>query len=74
MHSPVLNRTTWIIIMAMIIATAIAGILLAHQGLFAMFSGKLTLALSRGVTGAALTAAAYLLSRYRNELIDDPTR
>lgn len=74
MNAPVLNRTTWLIVMSMIVATAVAGVLLAHQGLFAMFSGKLSLALSRGVAGAALTSCAYLLSRYRSDLIDDATR
>jgi len=71
MNAPVLNRSTWLIIMAMIVTTAVAGILLAHQGLFAMFSGKLSLALTRGLSGAALTECAYMLSRYRTDLIDD---
>ena len=74
MNAPVLNRSTWITIMAMIGGCAVAGILLAHQSLFAMFSGKLMLALTRGVMGALLMSSAYLLSRYRNDLIDDDAR
>ena len=74
MNAPLLARTMWITVMAMITGTAVGGLLMAHQGLFALFVGEFKLAAARVAVGAGLGAAAYLLCRYRNDLLDDAGR
>jgi hypothetical protein len=71
MNGAFLARSLWLTVMAMIVTTAGAGVLFAHQSLFAIFSGKFEAASIKGLVGISLGIAAYLLCRYRDDLIDD---
>lgn len=47
------------------------GILLAQRGIFALFGGHYQAAWMPGLLGIGLMCAAFVIARYRDDLVDD---
>lgn len=63
--------STRLTIAVLITALGCGGILLAQRGIFALFGGRYQTAWVPGMIGAGLMCAAFVLARYRNDLVDD---
>ena len=55
----------------LIMGMACAGILLTQRGLFALIGGKFDASWGPALSGACLIGGAFLLARFRNDLVDD---
>lgn len=69
-HRFVLGSTRFTIAL-LITALACAGILLTQRGLFALIGGNFSVSWGPALVGSALVCAAFVLARYRNDLVDD---
>lgn len=69
-HRFVLGSTR-LTIAVLITVLGCAGILLAQRGLFALLGGSLATSWAPGAVGLGLMCAAFVLARYRNDLVDD---
>jgi hypothetical protein len=63
--------STRLAIAVLITGLGCAGILLAQRGIFALFGGSYQTAWMPGVMGLGLMCAAFVVARYRNDLVDD---
>jgi hypothetical protein len=64
-------NTWWILILTLVAATAIGSIMTGYFGLFALVAAHWTGGLSLTIASAILGGAAYLLCRYREDLVGD---
>ena len=55
----------------MITGLGCGGILLAQRGLFALLGGNFNTFWGPMLVGSGLVCAAFVLARYRNDLVDD---
>ena len=55
----------------LIAALGCSGILLTQRGMFALFGGSVQTAWMPALIGLGLMCAAFVLARYRNDLVDD---
>jgi hypothetical protein len=69
-HRFVLGSTR-LTIAGLITALACGGILLTQRGLFALISGNFETSWGPALAGLTLVCAAFVLARYRNDLVDD---
>jgi hypothetical protein len=69
-HRFVLGSTR-LTIALLIMALGCAGILLAQRGLFALLGGNVTSFWGPVLVGSGLVFAAFVLARFRNDLVDD---
>ena len=69
-HRFVLGSTR-LTIALLIMGMACAGILLTQRGLFALIGGKFDASWGPALSGACLIGGAFLLARFRNDLVDD---
>ena len=68
---PFVLGSTRLTIAVLITTLACAGILLTQRGLFALIGGSFSASWGPAVTGAGLVFAAFVLARFRNDLVDD---
>ncbi len=69
-HRFVLGSTR-LTIALLIMTLGCAGILLAQRGLFALLGGNFESFWGPLVVGSGLVSAAFVLARFRNDLVDD---
>ena len=69
-HRLVLGSTR-LTIALMIAGLGCGGILLTQRGLFALLAGNVHTFWAPLLVGSSLVCAAFLLARYRNDLVDD---
>ena len=65
-----LNSALWLTVMAMITATAAAGLVLSYKGLFDLCAARYSGGGAAVCVGIALGGASYLLARHCNDLMD----
>lgn len=70
MMDRILFKTLNLSVMALIVATATASLLLGYRGLFRLVSNDVEAGMVWLFTGVALGVGAYLLCRHRHELAD----
>ena len=63
--------STRLTIALMVMGLGCGGILLAQRGLFALLAGNVQAFWAPLLVGSSLVCAAFLLARYRNDLVDD---
>jgi hypothetical protein len=63
--------STRLTIALLITTLGCAGILLTQRGLFALLGGNVQTAWGPALVGVGLMCAAFVLARYRNDLVDD---
>jgi hypothetical protein len=63
--------STRLTIAGLITGLGCGGILLAQRGIFALFGGNYQTAWMPGVLGIGLMCAAFVIARYRDDLVDD---
>lgn len=68
---PLVLGSTRLIIALLITTLGCAGILLTQRGLFALLGGSLRTSWAPATIGLLLMCAAFVLARYRNDLVDD---
>ena len=71
MRDAILNRSMRLTVVGMIAATGFAALILGYQGFFELLWGNFAAAGAKLAWGAGSGAAALLLMRYRDDLIDD---
>jgi hypothetical protein len=69
-HRFVLGSTR-LTIALLITVNGCAGILLTQRGLFALLGGNFDASWGPALVGLSLTCAAFVLARFRNDLVDD---
>jgi hypothetical protein len=69
-HRFVLGSTR-LTIAGLITALGCGGILLTQRGIFALFGGSFDKAWAPVAIGVTLMCAAFVIARYRNDLVDD---
>ncbi len=69
-HRFVLGSTRLTLVL-LITALACAGILLTQRGLFALIGGSFRASWGPALVGPLLVCGAFVLARYRNDLVDD---
>jgi hypothetical protein len=70
MMDRILARTLSCSVMALIVATAMASLLLSYRGLYRLVSNHVEAGMVWLFAGAGLGVGAYLLCRHRHELAD----
>ena len=70
MMDRILSRTLNFTVMALIVATAGASLLIGYRGLFRLVSNEAESGMVWLFAGVALGVGAYLLCRHRHELAD----
>jgi hypothetical protein len=68
---PLVLGSTRLTIALLITTLGCAGILLTQRGIFALLAGSLRTSWAPAVIGLLLMFAAFVLARYRNDLVDD---
>ena len=63
--------STRLTVALLIMGMGCAGILLTQRALFALIGGKFDASWGPALCGASLIGGAFLLARYRNDLVDD---
>ena len=71
MRDAILNRSLRLTVVGMIAVTGFAALILGYLGFFELLWGNFPAAGARLGWGAGAGAAALLLIRYRDDLIDD---
>lgn len=70
MFDRLLNSALWLTVMAMITATAAAGLVLSYKGIFDLCVARYPGGSAAILTGIILGGASYLLCRHCNDLMD----
>jgi len=68
---PLVLGSTRVTVALLITTLGCAGILLTQRGIFALLGGSLRTSWAPAVIGLLLMCAAFVLARYRNDLVDD---
>ena len=63
--------STRLTVALLIMGMGCAGILLTQRGLFALIGGRFDASWGPALAGAWLVGGAFLLARFRNDLVDD---
>lgn len=71
MNAPFVTGSIRLTIVGLIAALACGGVWLAHRGLFALLEGEIESFGGRWLLAALLGTAAYLVGRFRNDLVDE---
>ncbi len=64
-------RSTRLTIFLLITLLALAGMLLTHRALFVLIGGRLDASWGPALVGVSMMSAAFVLARFRNDLVDD---